>query len=265
VRKNSTSRTQRHSSARTQLLVNQACKAVSKGKTVADACRSVGVSEATYYRLRAAKAGGAGRIRQLARNQIRSEIITAARELFLREGRAVGLDEVAKAADVARQTLYNLFGNKQALFRAVVHENYARSLGPVLHLEKKQSVRDTLLAYGRQFLVAALDDETIALLRLTVAELRDFPDLGKILYEATSRHALALADYFRSQIDAGRLREFDTVAAALSFGGGLTSHARYLALLGAGTESAQRRQATLEVTVDTFARGLSYKARNISG
>ena len=246
----------RHAPKQVEVLLKRARAATIAGKSVARACRDLGISQTSYYRWRAKRAGGAGRIRQIARDQLSLEVIRSAKDVFLRHGRASNLDDVAKAAKVTRQTLYNLFGSKEQLFREVVRSIYERILRPVLHVDRKEDMRETLYAYGRQLLIAGLDLESLLLLRLTVAELRDFPDLGKILYRATARQAPALAGYFDEQIDAGNLIRFDTLAAAHAFSGAITSHARWRTLLGAGVEPEERTEATLGFAVDTFVRGL---------
>jgi TetR/AcrR family transcriptional regulator, mexJK operon transcriptional repressor len=256
-KKASTKRGPRHSPEQIQVVLERTSAALKKGKTVAEACHELGISAASYYRWRAEAAGGKGRVRQVARERTRTEIIAAAKTVFLREGRAIGLDGVAKAAKVTRQTLYNLFGSKERLFRAVVHAIYARILDPILHVDSKGDVRETLIAYGRQSTGLALNPDTIGLLRLTVAEIRDFPDLGKILYSTTSRQGPVLAAYFRAQIDAGRLRPFDPIVGAEAFIGALTSHPRYRALVNVGIDSEEHKEALLQFTVDTFLGGVS--------
>jgi AcrR family transcriptional regulator len=60
-------------------------------------------------------------IRTEAVEQTRRRIIDAAREALVRDGyRSTTLDEVARAADVARATVYYQFGSKAGLLEAVV-------------------------------------------------------------------------------------------------------------------------------------------------
>ena len=245
----------RHTQAQVLALLAQASTAMQQGKTAAEACAALGISEATYYRWRA-NTPGAKRSQALERHEARDKIIAVAKELFLREGHAVGLDAVAKTANVTRQTLYNWFGNKERLFRLVVNAIYTRILDPILHVDSKRDFQTTMLEYGRQVLAVGLDPEVIALLRLTVTESHDFPDLGQILYATTSRPTPVLAAYFQSQIDSGRLRPFDTLLAAEAFIGALTSHPRYRALLGIDVEPQETREARLQLVVSTFVRGL---------
>src|SRR3546814_8113295 len=53
--------------------------------------------------------------------QKRAAILTAAVDVFLRGGyEAAGMDAIATEAGVAKQTIYNHFGSKDGLFRAIV-------------------------------------------------------------------------------------------------------------------------------------------------
>lgn len=60
------------------------------------------------------------------------QIITAAGDLFSRYG--IGrttMSDIAQAAGVARQTLYNAYPNKEELMRAVVRQSIAHDMGQV--------------------------------------------------------------------------------------------------------------------------------------
>lgn len=255
LRKTADSRYQRRSPQQIQKLLDSVASATKKGRSISEACLDLGISEASYYRWRALSSGGNG-VGRRTRKQSRERIILAAKALFLREGRAVGLDSVANAAGVARQTLYNLFGNRDQLFSDVVHSIYADRLEPILHVDIKGDIRETLLRYARQVVAVGLDPEIISLLRLTVAELHDYPHFGKVLCSYAMRQAPALANYFRLQIEAGRMRPFDTVAASEAFTGALTSTARYRALVQVSAETANQLEAKIQFVVDTYVRGL---------
>jgi TetR/AcrR family transcriptional repressor of mexJK operon len=199
-------------------------------------------------------------------DQLREAIIGAAKVIFLRDGYAASLDTIAAAAGVARQTLYNQFGSKDRLFRAVTQTIYSRMLMPVLHVDSKASFEQTLREYSRQYIEASLDSEGIALLRLTAGQHRDFPDLGKITHlSGASRTVPIFADYLQTQIDAGNIRPVDPLIAAESFLGSLVGYARHRALVGIGIESAERRDAMLHHAVDMFIRGLLPARSNANG
>ena len=66
-------------------------------------------------------------------------ILDAAQRLFLDDGYdGVSLEQVGRAAGVTRQTVYNRFGSKDAVFRAVIerHWRVVRARGGSLFLRR---------------------------------------------------------------------------------------------------------------------------------
>ncbi len=71
--------------------------------------------------------------------QSRARILKAAREEFANKGLGgARVDQIAQSAGINKRMLYHYFGNKDALFRAVLEENYAhkRDSERALELEK---------------------------------------------------------------------------------------------------------------------------------
>jgi len=59
----------------------------------------------------------------------RVRILRAARREFVRKGFAgARVDAIARAASVNKRMLYHYFGNKEALFRAILREGIATNL-----------------------------------------------------------------------------------------------------------------------------------------
>lgn len=117
-----------------------------------------------------------------ARARSRSKILSAAKALFLEDGYdGVNLDRIATRAGVARQTVYNRFGGKEAVFRAVVEHHWAS-----LDLDTLPSRFEEGLESGgdpagflRRFshaLLAFIDEtDQIAFTRLVIAESSRIP------------------------------------------------------------------------------------------
>ena len=78
----------------------------------------------------------------------RNRLLEAADELFYREGiHAVGIDRVIARADVAKASLYNIFGNKDGLITAYLrrrHEQRQEWIGRAL--ERYDGPADKILA-----------------------------------------------------------------------------------------------------------------------
>ncbi|HLY57638.1 MAG TPA: TetR/AcrR family transcriptional regulator C-terminal domain-containing protein [Stellaceae bacterium] len=232
------------------------------GRPVAEACRAASVSIPSYYRWRernhpAAPAAAAA-------DPTREAILKAARTVFLRDGFRVSLAAIAKAAGVARQTVYNQFGSKEQLFSDVVQAAYLRLTAPVLVMRTGAGFIATLREFGRHFMNLALDPENLALLRITLGEFREFPDLARLTYALRAAHAVPvltdhIAHYLQAQMAAGVIEPADPLLAAEAFCGSFASHARHLALIGMGRETPERMEARLDFSVAVFARGLGYR------
>lgn len=113
-------------------------------------------------------------------------ILSAARTLFLDAGYdGVNLDRIAEAAGVSRQTVYNRFGGKEALFRAMVRRHWAgvmtwsdqvrATIGDVRFPDPAAK----LVGIARAFLRFIDSADQIAFTRLVIAESRSHPWIGE--------------------------------------------------------------------------------------
>ena len=75
----------------------------------------------------------------------RQRLLDAACEAFREEGYQVSIDRIAARAQVARQTVYNHFPGKDALFAEVVRHAIQSVL---VTLDRDDDVRATLLAFS---------------------------------------------------------------------------------------------------------------------
>ncbi|MFZ5668489.1 MAG: TetR/AcrR family transcriptional regulator [Pseudomonadota bacterium] len=131
---------------------------------------------------------GGGRAARARADARRSEdaILAAARTLFLEAGYdGVNLDRIAEAAGVSRQTVYNRFGGKDALFRAMVRRHWAgvmawsdqvrATIGEVRFPEPAAK----LVGIARAVLRFIDSADQIAFTRLVIAESRSRPWIGE--------------------------------------------------------------------------------------
>ena len=82
-----------------------------------------------------------------AKPSARERLLAAADELFYDEGvRTVGIDRVIEHAGVAKASLYNTFGSKEALIRAYLDGRHARIAERYAkYLERYDAARERLL------------------------------------------------------------------------------------------------------------------------
>jgi TetR/AcrR family transcriptional repressor of mexJK operon len=119
----------------------------------------------------------------------RAAIVRAARQVFLREGFGAGMDLIAAEAGVSKVTVYNHFGNKEALFNAVVGEALDQALIGTLaeaqsHLDAStDDIRATLIVTAQSWVRGVTDPSVIALRNLVTGQLNRFPELGPAWHE----------------------------------------------------------------------------------
>jgi len=150
----------------------------------------------------------------------RAALLDAATQHFLEHGYlGTTLDAVARRACVAKRTIYNVVGDKEALFRAVlaaatdIAEQYSSEV--VAHLGTSTDVGAELHDAGLRLARAVLGGRVVPLRRLLIAEARQFPDLAQDYYRrAPGRVMAALADALRRYDEQGQLVIEDPVRAA---------------------------------------------------
>jgi len=117
-----------------------------------------------------------------------ASILDAAQKLFLADGYdGVNLDRIAREAGVARQTLYNKFGGKEAVFRAMLQRHWDRlDISPLLdELNGPAEASDAsqVLRAIAQLLLRFVDEtDQIAFIRLVIAESRRLPWIAEDFY-----------------------------------------------------------------------------------
>src|SRR5262249_42031457 len=116
----------------------------------------------------------------------RAAVVDAARTLFMRQGYAgTTMEQIAALAGLTKRTVYNNYGDKDALFTQIVAEvlTFAEAFARGLHEEftngvNAANVRDALDDLGRRLALGIIRPEVIALRRLLIGESRTFPALA---------------------------------------------------------------------------------------
>jgi TetR/AcrR family transcriptional regulator, mexJK operon transcriptional repressor len=156
----------------------------------------------------------------------RAAIVRAATELFLRQGyQATRTEQIAAAAAVSKQTVYNQFGDKETLFRDIVlgvtatAETFAAELTDALAtLHDPADLEPTLRSLARRYLAAVTNPQVLALRRLVISEALRLPALAAAYYErAPARILTALAEQLGRLADLGLLSAGDPRLAAEDF------------------------------------------------
>jgi len=153
----------------------------------------------------------------------RALILDAATVVFLAEGyTAATVDQVAHSAGVAKRTIYNLYVDKAALFRATILRSIdiADAFTSTLVNDVRTVVDPVaeLPRIGARLADAVLRQSVLPLRRLLVMESRGFPDLAAEYRERAPDAVLrALTELFADLGRAGHLVVGDPVVAAEHF------------------------------------------------
>src|SRR6201991_4106682 len=146
------------------------------------------------------------------RTSKRNLILHTAHALFLVQGFGVtSIDQIAEAAGVSRQTIYNNFDSKEALFKAIAGALADHVVEPLLHEDLQTGdVESTLTDLAERTLALMVLPSTLALHRLVVTEAPKFPEVaGQIYQSGAARAAHALATYLAHQSARGILAVAD--------------------------------------------------------
>lgn len=141
----------------------------------------------------------------------REAILDAAQAAFLANGYdAVTMDAISRDSEVAKQTLYGHFGSKEALFLELVRSQTRAASERVLseppEIVPGSDARSMLGSVLRDQLVTVLAPNLLALRRLVIGLLPQFPDLARELYEHGAQRAIrSLAEVIGRLDSAGLL------------------------------------------------------------
>jgi len=183
----------------------------------------------------------------------RQRLLKAACDAFREEGYQVSIDRLAARAHVARQTLYNHFPSKGALFAEAVR--YAIQ-SVLVTLDRDSDVRDTLLAFGEAYRTKLLSPDGIAIFRTLTAEAPRFPALARQFFrEGPQTTRKRLAEYLARAMEQGRLKRDDPHFAAEMLTAMLVDFDRLRGLMNLQTDLLKPTK-TAQV-VDCFLRAFA--------
>jgi len=183
----------------------------------------------------------------------RERVLRAATSAFLAHGYRSSVDEIARRAGVAKQTVYHHFPSKDLLFKDVARELARRVL---IELEESPSdLRAGLVAFGEAYRERALGAAGIATFRTLVPEIPRFRALARSMYEASAGEMVRrIAAVLEREMQAGRLRRADPDFAAELLLGMLVGQDRLKRLFGVAPAKAKGRAGAI---VDCFLRAFA--------
>lgn len=147
-------------------------------------------------------------------------VLAAAEQAFVEYGYAgTSVDEIAERAGVSKRTVYSNFETKEALYNEVVRKLCAdvvpHEIDPQLLTGDPEK---TLLRVSIAFLEALYQPRQVAFYQTVVADSRQFPDAGKMLFDGPiARTQLVFDHYFRKQVQRGVMEFRNVELAAAQF------------------------------------------------
>ena len=181
----------------------------------------------------------------------RRRLLRAALEAFMVEGYQASTERIARRAGVSRQTLYNHFPGKQALFAAVATEAGV-ALRDAL-TDGEGDIRSRLLRFATAFRALVNGEVGIKLFRALIAEAPRMPELAQTFFANGAERSLALlAEVLAEAMARGELRRDDARFAAEMLFGMLTGIERSRCLCGLPPPAPEEEATRIARIVDLF-------------
>jgi TetR/AcrR family transcriptional repressor of mexJK operon len=193
-------------------------------------------------------------------------LLSAAMDVFLERGFAAAtVDEIAARAKASKLTFYKHYGNKEALFEAVVKRQNAALLVETIGraVPEGMPLDRFLEATANRLHAALLKPETVRLLRVLHVEAEHFPQFADIFNNAgPARGTMLIAAELEKNMTRGTMRRADPVLAAehfLHLALGELTRRILLGLRPAATKAEVSRR--IAAGIDVFLRAYGVSSR----
>lgn len=182
-------------------------------------------------------------------------VMDIATHLFVSRGfAATSLVDIAKGAGVATRTLYQHFGDKEAIFREVI---FARDAGQAIarpEVQRGDTLFDALMRAGAYALEVTYRPQSIGLMRLMIAESARFPEfMASVANSIFARFRRNIAKVFEELEAAGLISAGDHARSAELFADLVQGSHPIMAYTN--WDAVPPSQADLEERVRLFIRG----------
>jgi TetR/AcrR family transcriptional repressor of mexJK operon len=193
----------------------------------------------------------------------RARALDASAAVFVERGFAGStMQDVAERANLAKRTLYNLYEEKDALFRATMHKSIATaeqfSASLARDTDAVTNPHDQLPRIGMRLAEIVVTTRVLGLRRLMLMESERFPDLAaEYRRRAPDAVLAALARMFDSLIRAGSIRSGDPIITAEHFAflvmGSDLDRGTFTGRVVSRTRAQRRARAGVDVFLRAYA------------
>lgn len=183
----------------------------------------------------------------------RETILGAATAAFRDEGyECTSMDRIAELAGASKRTVYNHFGGKEALFRAVVARLFEESMAlKRVAWDPNRSLEEQLSDFVRAKTLLSEDKASLCLTRVVLGVYIKQPELLREVMARVEEDENTLANWLREADRAGHLSVPDPELAAQMFGK-MTAGVLFWPQLLEGQMDPKTRELLAHEVVQTF-------------
>jgi AcrR family transcriptional regulator len=181
--------------------------------------------------------------------------------LLERGWEGTSIDEVSRQSGVAKRFLYARYPDKASLFFAAVAQFRDEQIGALGAMDAPpEDVEEGLIDLGRRMMELALREETLAIIRLFLAEAPRMRGYAKLFAENFPRRGLAgVSRFLTIYVERGALVLDDVELAAQHFAMLVIGVPQRLAMLG-HRDAAAEEERRLRSAVSLFLNGCRRRA-----
>jgi TetR/AcrR family transcriptional regulator, mexJK operon transcriptional repressor len=186
-------------------------------------------------------------------------VLAAAQRAFVQYGYAgTSMDAIAEMAGVSKRTVYSNFPTKEQLYAQVIEKLCASVVPAAIEGDPLEVDPEVVLhKVSVAFLEALYQPEQVAFYQTVVADSRQFPDVGRMLFDGPiTTTQRVFEQYFRALARQGVLRLMDFELAAAQFVALLKVNIHLRLLLNQPTRLSHRaRDKVARDAVSLFLHG----------
>ncbi len=159
-------------------------------------------------------------------------ILDAAVEVIGERGLSAPMEAIARRAGVSKQTVYNHYGSKADLMRALMNRRVEAITASLREPGAVDNPAEALEAYARSVLETVITTKSYSMMRVIILGSGEMPDVAREVYEAGPLSARRqLAAFLKTETELGRLKVEDFDQAAEFFSGMVMGHSQLRSLL----------------------------------
>ena len=160
------------------------------------------------------------------------DILDAAALAFTERGLEAPMEDIARRAGVSKQTIYNHYGSKEDLLKALFSRRREQVIEPLVgggHLD--EPLEDRMAAYVLRVMEGYLGQGNNSVMRSAIAASQTRPELGRMVYDAGPRAGRQrIAEFLAAEAEAGHL-DIDDAEEASDFLFGMAAGSLLLRLM----------------------------------